>query len=246
MKSLRSYFLTFISFIFFLQGCNFLGSYEKGNGKEISVTRKLQPFDHIRIGGNFEVNLLKGAEEKIIIDADENLESLIETKVEGQELQITTPKKLISARKIRLTITYNQIREITAYGATLLRNDELLESPDLKLNLEGAGVIDLQLKVSELDAQLSGAGLVKLNGYATHAVIRLSGAGGLDAYGLETESCDIDVSGIGGAKIHVKNRLKASIEGVGGIDYKGHPASVDKNVSGIGTIKEVEDNEDHT
>lgn len=241
MKSLRSYFLVIILCFCCLQGCNFLGSYEKGNGKEISSTRKLQPFDFIRIGGNFEVILQKGTEEKIMIDADENLEPLIETKVDGQVLEVTAPKKLISARKIRLTITYTRIKEITVFGATLLENDELLDSPDLKLNLEGAGVIDLQLKVSNLEAQLSGAGLVKFNGYATHAVIGLSGAGGLEAYGLETESCDINVSGIGGAKVNVKNRLNASIAGVGGINYKGHPMSVEKNVSGLGTIKEAEE-----
>ena len=160
------------------------------------------------------------------------------SKVENDELNISSRKKLINVKKTKLIIGYSNISEISVYGATLLNNQELLESESLSLNLEGAGVIDMQLKVNNLEAQLSGAGLVKFNGYATNASVRLSGVGGLEAFGLETLKSTINVSGIGGAKINVKNELTATIEGVGGIEYIGHPAKVNKNISGVGTIKE--------
>ncbi len=229
----------------FFTGCNFLGSYERGNGKETTTTRELSRFNEIYISGNFEINLEKAKQEGVIIEADENLEPLIKTSVNGNRLTISSDKKLISIKKIKVTIHYNKLSEIDISGATLFKSNDLVEAKDLSLKLGGAGVIDLKLKANNLNAELSGAGLVKLNGYVTNSRISLSGAGGLDAYGLETNNCTIDVSGIGGAKINVKGKLDANITGVGGIEYIGHPAEIEKNVSGVGTIKEgTEENQD--
>jgi hypothetical protein len=230
--------LIFAAFFIISSGCNFLGTYERGNGNVITVTRNLSSLNKISIGGNFEVLLRKSDTNSVTIISDENLEKLIKTEVENGELKISSPKKLISVKKTKLEINYVHLNQIRVSGATLLNSSDLLESEKLELSLEGAGMIDLQIKVVDLEAQLSGAGIVKFNGYATNASISLSGAGGLEAYGLETLNCKIDVSGLGGAKINVKNDLTATIEGVGGIQYIGHPEKVNKNVSGVGTIKE--------
>ncbi len=227
-------------FSILVTGCNFIGNYERGNGKEISTTRELSGFSEIYISGNFDINLVKGKPEGVMIETDENLAPLVDTRVNGDRLTISSDKKLISMKKIKVTIHFNKLSEIDISGAALLKSDDLIESRDLTLNLGGAGVIDLKLKVDNLNATLSGAGLVKLNGYASNSRISLSGAGGLEGYGLETDACTIDVSGIGGAKINVKNKLDANITGLGGIEYIGNPKEINKNVSGVGTIKEGE------
>ena len=244
MKNINFLYFILSLFLIGIGGCDFLGSYERGNGNVINTSRELPTFNKISIGGNFEVILEKSSEEAILISTDENLEPLIKTVVNDHILSISANKKLISANKTTITIHYRMIEEIDISGATLLKNEDLLETTKLKLDLAGAGVIDLKIKTNNLEAELGGAGLVKLNGYAPECRISLSGAGGLEAYGLETDNCTIDVSGIGGAKINVKNKLSANIEGVGGIQYIGHPATVEKNVSGIGTIKQDDDEHD--
>jgi hypothetical protein len=76
--------------------------------------------------------------------------------------------------------------------------------------------------------------------------IGLSGAGGLEAFGLETINCEIDVSGIGNAQINVRNELTATITGIGGIQYTGSPEKVNKHVTGVGSIREEAYTEDET
>jgi hypothetical protein len=224
--------------IFILLGCDVIGSYERGNGHIITTTRQTGSFDRITLGGNFEITLRKGSAEEVSITTDENLESLIEVNVSNGELEITSRKKLISAHKSRIEIVYNFIKDIRVYGATLLNNEDILESDRLSIRMEGAGVIELKLKAAELETELSGAGLVKFRGYAADADISMSGAGSLEAYDLETLNCKIDVSGVGSAKINVMKELNASIAGVGGIQYIGNPEKVHKHVTGVGMIKE--------
>jgi hypothetical protein len=246
MKSILFRIPGILAFTFLFSQCNIIGSYEKGNGNVISETRDLGAFNKISVGGNYEVTLKKSDKNYLTITTDENLVPLILSKIENGELSISSKKNLINIKKTKLVIGYSIINEVRAYGATLLNNEETLESDNLYLNLEGAGMIDLKLKVSNLDASLSGAGLVKCNGYATNSKIRLSGAGGLEAIGLETQNATITVSGIGSAKVNVKNELSAAIEGVGGIEYIGHPVKVNKNISGLGTIKEEKQSNDES
>ncbi|HLF33125.1 MAG TPA: head GIN domain-containing protein [Cyclobacteriaceae bacterium] len=223
---------------FILSGCDIIGSYERGNSHVITTTRQTGSFDRITLGGNFEITLRKGPAEEVSITTDENLEPLIEVNVSNGELEITSRKKLISAHKSRIEIVYNYIEDIRVYGATLLNNEDVLESDHLSIRMEGAGVIELQLKAAELNTELSGAGLVKFRGYAAVADISMSGAGSLEAFDLETLNCKIDVSGVGSAKINVMKELNASIAGLGGIKYIGNPEKVHKHVTGVGTIKE--------
>jgi hypothetical protein len=246
MKNPIFLFLSACLILTSINSCDYLGSYERGDGDIITANRSLSSFNKINIAGNFEVILEKSDREGIDINADSNLEPLIETKVRGDELTIDSQKKLISRQRISLTVHYKELNEIDVSGATLLKNDELLETNDLRLNLSGAGVINLQLKAGSLDADLSGAGLVKLNGYAGKCTFEMSGAGGLEAYGLETDDCTINVSGVGGAKINARNKLVANIQGVGGIQYIGNPAKIEKHVSGVGSISPGHDYSDRS
>jgi hypothetical protein len=133
-----------------IAGCDLIGRYERGNGNVVTTTREVEHFDKISLGGNFEVILSHGSESLVTITTDENLEPLIETEVYDGVLEISTGKKLISAKKSVIRITYRQLEEIRVFGATMLSNEDTLESGNLTLQLSGAGVIDLQLKVSEL------------------------------------------------------------------------------------------------
>ena len=79
---------------------------------------------------------------------------------------------------------------------------------------------------------------IKLSGETTREEINLSGAGSLEAFELESSDCEVSISGIGGAEVDVKDRLVAKISGMGGIQYRGSPNEIRREVSGIGKIKE--------
>jgi hypothetical protein len=197
----------------------------------------------VLVEGGFEIVLEKDSVFQVEIFTDENLLPFIETFISGKELNVISSHRLISKEKIRIVVSYDTLREIRITGAAVLTSEEVIESRELILNMEGAGVLELEIQVQFLEHHLSGAGLVNLKGMADHADIRLSGAGGLDAQNLEVQHCDITVSGIGGAKLNVKESLKARIEGIGGIEYTGEPGKIDKVVTGIGRIGKINNEE---
>ncbi len=225
----------FVLFILHLTACDTL-QYKRGNGEMVVNTHYPDDFDEITIRGNYEVFLEKGNEPMVVINVDENLLEYIEVEAYQNILSISSTKKIRSSDGIKVYITYRNINRILNSGASAIFTESPVVSEKLDITLSGAGMIEMELDVSILDIKLTGAGYIKLKGSANNQVVSMSGAGSLDAYELESDDCDISISGVGGAKVNVSGTLTASVSGVGGIRYRGNPAHVNRNVSGLGKI----------
>ena len=64
----------------------------------------------------------------------------------------------------------------------------------------------------------------------------MSGAGNVSAGDLKAKDVDVTMSGAGNANVYASNKLDATISGAGSVTYAGDPPTVNKNVSGIGSI----------
>jgi hypothetical protein len=237
---MKAYFnIIFVTaFLLLTFRCQYLEEFEKGNGEIVSERRSIADFNKLKIGGSFEVYLKAGDRTYVEINTDENLLSFIDTDVQSDVLVITQQKKLISKKKIKLIINYVNLNDIRAMGAALIKNEGYLQSEDLNIRMEGAGIIDLKIRSENLEVVLSGAGVVKLAGETKIQNLSLTGAGKLEAFDLESKECIISVGGLGGAEIFVTEKLDATIEGIGGIEYTGGPSEISTEINGLGKIKE--------
>ena len=219
--------------------CEYLDDFEKGNGDIVIEKRSVGDFDGLRIAGNFEVILEESDQPNVQINTDENLLDYIDTEVRAGILNVTQEKKLISKSKIRIIVNYEELNNIRAMGAALIKNEDYLISEDLEIGMEGAGAIDLKIISDRLMVELSGAGVISLAGEVQEQELNLMGAGKLEAFDLDSKECDVSVGGLGGAEIYVTEKLNATIEGVGSIRYDGQPEDINTEVKGLGRIKPV-------
>ncbi len=238
---MKTYFILALIIItaFFVVRCEFLEDFEKGNGEIVREKRSTGDFDGLRIAGNFEVILKESNQPFIEINTDENLLDFIDTEVSSGILRVTQEKKLISRSKIRIIIYYEELKEIRAMGAALIKNEDYLSSDDLEIIMEGAGAIDLKIMSDKLLVELSGAGVISLAGEVQEQELNLMGAGKLEAFDLDSKDCDVTVGGLGGAEINVTEKLNAKIEGIGSIRYDGQPKDINTEIKGLGRIKPV-------
>ena len=129
------------------------------------------------------------------------------------------------------------MNELNISGACSLNSEEIFKGDELKIDMGGAGIIDLEVDIKELKLFISGAGAVKLAGNVDRQQIDMSGAGGYEASDLVSKFCEINISGVGNADIYVLEKLQATISGLGGINYKGKPEVIESDVSGLGVIQ---------
>jgi hypothetical protein len=222
-----------------IQGC--ILDYKRGNGNIDIREIKVDNFERINIGGNYDVTLIKSEETKVLIETDENLQSFINTELYGKILNINNVHNLKSTDGIKIDIYYQSIQKIYSTGASRLANDGVLDTDELIISLSGAGAIKLEIHTSVVKVNLTGAGVVKLSGETDIQETHISGAGGLSANELKSKTCSINLSGLGGAEVHVIDKLEATITGVGGIVYSGNPQLIERQVTGFGKIKRAEE-----
>lgn len=244
MKTGKFYssFLAFISALCIsgmVSACNTIPGIQ-GNGNVLKETRKVSPFNGIDVGGAFEVVLRQGTTEEVVVEADANLLPVIETVVEGSTLKIETKKPVRNATKMKVYVTFKELREIGLSGAVNLETDGRIRASELDLDLSGATESQLEIETQRLSLDCSGASKIKLTGSATSLKMDLSGASEIHAYELATENADVEISGAGNARIHVSKQLRAEVSGAGSVKYRGSPMQVDQHTSGAGSVSRAD------
>ena len=102
---------------------------------------------------------------------------------------------------------------------------------------EGAGLMILNnVRGDQFDVNYRGAGSLQMNGRVGHLRLNAEGVGEVVAKDLVAQDADVTFRGIGEVSVHAKNRLNASVQGLGNLTYYGKPQSVSRSVSGIGNV----------
>lgn len=238
-KLFSTTFFNLLCLCILLNSCG--GVHETGNGTITDETRNVGSFFKLDIEGNYDIVLQEGANPLITIETDENLHQYIETTLDGKTLKVRNVEKIEPTEETRLIITYQNIEGIKLGGAAKVSNRGVLEAEELPIVVDGAAVIDLNVRAEKLKVKLAGAAAVTLQGEVGSQEVELSGAGNYAAFELKSKDCEIELSGIGGAQVFVTGDLQAEVSGVGGIRFKGDPRNINREVSGLGDIERAAD-----
>ncbi len=206
--------LMFLITSFVITSCTFWGV--RGNGRVKTENRNVSEFTKIDASGAYSIKIKVGESPSLRIKAEENLLSLIRTKVKGNTLVIDNKKNLSPRKELLIEITTRDLTSIDCSGA----ND-----------IEVIGI-----NTDRFEVDLSGAGSIELEGEVEKFYGDLSGAGSINARSLIANKVYISVSGAASASVHAKEFLDATVSGVGSIDYYGNPQNTKTNVSGVGSI----------
>ena len=161
-------------------GCNALGVH--GNGKVVKQTRTVSSFNGIEVSGAFKIFLKQGTREEVVVETDENIQSLVRTEVFGSTLQIEIKKPVSHLTTAKVSITVKDLRKIELSGAVDVFTEGSIQSPELRLESSGASDSRLDVQVKKLEIICSGAGNMKLSGSAADVRMDLSGASDIKAF----------------------------------------------------------------
>jgi len=104
--------------------------------------------------------------------------------------------------------------------------------------VEGAGEVKLnQIRGERLDVNYRGAGSMHIKGEVKTFKMQAEGVGEVDAKSFIADDVNVVFRGIGDVKVFARNRLDATVQGIGNLTYYGKPRSVNKSASGLGSVK---------
>ncbi|MEZ4886088.1 MAG: head GIN domain-containing protein [Chitinophagales bacterium] len=255
MKAISKIFLLCLFFALSFSSCDL--DCTKGSGDVISETRIVDFFDEIELRGSFELHLSQSDEFSLIIEADDNILPLIDTRINTQDrLIIDLDDCIRKSEPIVLYIGAPNIEEIYLKGSGDVIAATTLDFNALKLEINGSGNVDIDslfvnfaeiiidgsgdaridyLDALTVNAEVSGSGNIDLAGFSNDFNVEIDGSGDVDALNLITENCDIDISGSGNCEITATDKLDIIIRGSGSVYYRGNPV-ISSSISGSGNI----------
>lgn len=179
----------------------------RGTGDLADKTYNVTDFKGIDVSGGFDVNLVQGEEEKVILSAQENLFEYITVRVENGMLKIYTENNLMPTKGLRAKIYLKSIQNLNVSGGGDVVASNPLELQNIDIKLSGGGDIKLPVKAGSMRCDISGGGDAEFNGQIDKLDVNMSGGGDLNSDGSSKEiSCSLS----GGGNVTIKNKERAT------------------------------------
>jgi hypothetical protein len=206
-----------------INGNNIRATFGAGDGHElvgsdhrITEERKVAEFDRIELGGVTDLEVKVGTAQKVTVEYDDNLLPFLRTRVQNGTLSIDMMGNTRSKRGSKITISVAKLNGLDLTGA-------------VDGSVTGVRSANLQIK-------LSGSGTLKVSGETDKLDLEVSGSGSVGLKDLRIKTAKIDVSGSGDVSLNTADFLNANVSGSGSVNYIRGPKSLQKDVSGSGSI----------
>jgi hypothetical protein len=228
----------------------------KGTGELTDRDFTVTDFHGIDVSGGFDVALVQGDSEGVVLSAQENLYDYIHVEVVQGILKIYTEGNLMSTRSLKARISFKQLNELKVSGGGDVNSLTNINTPDLGIEISGGGDLTTDVNTASLNCKISGGGDVKVNGTAKSYKMDLSGGGDLES-DIDAGSIGCYLSGGGDLKLICKEvadamieingggdvnatmnagKLRCSISGGGNATLKGKVTDLDINITGGGDV----------
>lgn len=209
----------------------------KGSGSLVERARAVTPFSRVRVDGPVDVQLVQAGTEALKVVADDNIEPMVTTAVEGDTLVVGIQRGsgFSTRHPVKVVVDFKQLASLSLKGSGDAQLDRL-KGERLQLDLSGSGDVAIGLlEVRDLLARLSGSGDVRVAGQADQQDWDLSGSGDVSAGSLSGRQARARLSGSGDLSLGVVQELDATLTGSGDLRYAGRP-KVRSQVSGSGEM----------
>ena len=209
----------------------------RGSGVKVEKARALGAFTKLRIEGPFDVKLAQAGSDQATVVADDNIEPLIETVVDGDSLVVRMKRDAGFTTRLppSVRIGARSLQAVAIDGSGDLTVEQF-KADSLILSVVGSGDVELGLvELKELAVSISGSGDVRVAGRAEQQSWKLSGSGDVDARSLGGRSARVELHGSGDVSLGVTEQLDVKLSGSGDLSYAGRP-QLRQSVSGSGEI----------
>ena len=235
MKHLAIAFLAISLFA----GC---GNSIEGVGNPIDERRTVEDYDVIYLNSSFDVTVrqaLLSDQNKVVVNAQENLLPFISTRVEGSRLIVESTEKISPSTPVRIEIITNGVTKIVNEGSGSIKTANTLKADRMKIQGDGSGDMTIKVKAPLVKVENDGSGDIRLLGETQELEILLDGSGEVNT--LETRASQVEVSndGSGNVSVSVSDVLGIELSGSGSVKYAGNPQEIEQSVNGSGSVQRL-------
>jgi hypothetical protein len=212
-----------------------------GAGNVATEERPIRGVQRVAVNNQGNVIIQLGDQEKLVIEAEENLLPYLTSDVQGGELQLGTQANvnLRNNQPIRYYLTVKSLEGLTINSSGNINAPELQAKKfEIEVNSSGNTIVEA-LIADQLSLKIHSSGNVTiLAGEIDKQNIDITSSGEYYAQNVQTKRADIRVSSSGNANIRVSDSLDATLSSSGNVRYVGNP-QLDVNQTSSGKVVKI-------
>ncbi|MFI5205276.1 MAG: GIN domain-containing protein [Flavobacteriales bacterium] len=221
----------------------------KGNGNIVSREVSVSTFIRLHLAGKGQIELHQSDEEKVIFEADENLQECFSAVNAGRTLYVSTESKfrrpVFTHCLIKVFLRQMQTLYVRCEGGNVVCPNEISLTQPLSIKVQSEGNTQLNLVVPSIKIVCMTEGNVTLQGATEKIDIKTMMEGHFDASQLKAGELSIKNMAEGNVLLHADKTIRISHYGEGYIHYTGNAEVKDVKQYGEGEIKHIKGEPEH-
>ncbi len=224
--------------------CGDIGNCISGDGERETIDFDVANFSGVGFYESGEVIIRQGSEQKVTVTGDGNILDRLILDVDNRFLDIELERGCYKNYDLTVEITIPNLDRVSLHGSGDVEIMDFDQQKSLDLHISGSGGIKMHEfnGLESMDAHISGSGDIRISediDDVQNLDVHVSGSGHFSGKKLNTDNCDVKISGSSDTRVSVNDHLKVKITGSGTVYYIGNP-EVDLNVTGSGKVVKLD------
>lgn len=208
-----------------------------GNGNVITQTRNVDgSFTKIEASRGLNVTLEQAASHFVEVEADENLQEHITTKVENGTLIITSDESIDGAATKNIHVKLPSLTSVQTTSGSSMTTKNSFNGTDIKVKTSSGSEANLSLEYDNVSCETSSGSNITVKGKALKLNTDSSSGSEINAKDLLVNEVVSQSTSGSSTQVHPLVNLKAKASSGSSIDYDGSPKTVNKEVSSGGSV----------
>jgi hypothetical protein len=209
-----------------------------GSGHVTTENRIItQDFKSVEVSNAINLVIEQADKKEIIVEADDNLQNYITTKVENGVLIVACDyNSFIDIHSKKVIVRMPILEELRASSASSITSINTLKAENISLRSSSAANINVKIKADNITSKSSSGSTISMEGLALSLETIASSGSTINANELLAN--EVSAKSSSGSSIHVHPivSLKAKASSGSSIEYNNMPQSIEKKSSSGGSI----------
>lgn len=181
-------------------------------------------------------------EESLVVEANENLHSLIRVRQDGDRLDVSLAKnsQITGDAVLNLYVTTASLEEIIAEGAVKVEFVNPLVTSQFEIDLSGASQLKGSFDTDILFATIEGSSKLEIDGSSNTFQIDAEGASEMSGFGFTTNQLQAKLDGGCDLSLTVQQKLDVTARGASKVYYKGNGVVERQNLKDASEIVKID------
>jgi hypothetical protein len=201
--------------------------------QERSIT---EVFTKIDVQEGISVYITMSSDEKITVEADENLQEVIKTEIKDGILKIYSYPNIRKAKARNVYVSIPNITGVKTSSGARAFSENTLINESINVKSSSGSTIELQISTTNLTSKSSSSSSIKLTGRTTNLKAESSSSSFTNAFGLKAKNVVAKASSGSTIQVTATENLDGKVSSGGSIKHKGNPKHIDRHTSSGGNI----------